>query len=746
MPSPLHLCPGECLPHGAFPAPRDGRLQGLSRMLLIASFLLCLICTSCGAVGSGPAPPPPAPVTVTVMPSSAQLFPGMNKQFNALVENTSSSAVNWQLSQPSGGNTNVGMITANGVYTAPNAVSNQVMVTVTAVLQADPTKTGSAIVTLQSLSSIQGPLTLSPKLSSVTTSQTLQLNVLTVGVTNTDVNWAVDGIANGSPTVGTISTTGVPSNSIDYIPSSSPGSHLITARLMNTSVTGSAQVYVTDFPGTLTWRNDNWRSGVNSHDLALTPATVSSSSFGKLFSCPADGPLDGYVYAQPLYVPNLPIPGDRTRNVVFVATEKDSVYAFDADANPCKQLWKSSLIPTGSQAVSNGNTEIEPFVGITGTPVIDVSKSVLYAVAATQDVATGSTHAHWLYAFDLASGQQVIQSPAVEITSPDSVFDSSTESQRAALLLDNGTVYIAFGSNGVPGDYHGWLFGYDSSSLKLSGDFNVTPKLVHGGIWQSGGGPSADLNHNVFVVTGDGPFNADRTLNSFSYSDSFLRFGIADGLSKVADSFTPCDQAKLEAAGQDVGASAPVLALNSTSQPDLLIGGSKNGSLYLVNPGNMGGYDNTCTRDLPPRVQVIPLGAGPILSTPLFWNDFVYVAPGNSNLMSFHVSGGILAPPPPASQSPETLGPQGATPVISSNGTDNAILWLIDTSGASANTPAIMRAFDPNDLSNELYHSPAVAGLHDSAGPAVKFAVPTVANGKVYVGTQTELDVYGLLP
>ena len=746
MPSPLHLCPGECLPHGAFPAPRDGRLQGLSRMLLIASFLLCLICTSCGAVGSGPAPPPPAPVTVTVMPSSAQLFPGMNKQFNALVENASSSAVNWQLSQPSGGNTNVGMITANGVYTAPNAVSNQVMVTVTAVLQADPTKTGSAIVTLQSLSSIQGPLTLSPKLSSVTTSQTLQLNVLTVGVTNTDVNWAVDGIANGSPTVGTISTTGVPSNSIDYIPSSSPGSHLITARLMNTSVTGSAQVYVTDFPGTLTWRNDNWRSGVNSHDLALTPATVSSSSFGKLFSCPADGPLDGYVYAQPLYVPNLPIPGDRTRNVVFVATEKDSVYAFDADANPCKQLWKSSLIPTGSQAVSNGNTEIEPFVGITGTPVIDVSKSVLYAVAATQDVATGSTHAHWLYAFDLASGQQVIQSPAVEITSPDSVFDSSTESQRAALLLDNGTVYIAFGSNGVPGDYHGWLFGYDSSSLKLSGDFNVTPKLVHGGIWQSGGGPSADLNHNVFVVTGDGPFNADRTLNSFSYSDSFLRFGIADGLSKVADSFTPCDQAKLEAAGQDVGASAPVLALNSTSQPDLLIGGSKNGSLYLVNPGNMGGYDNTCTRDLPPRVQVIPLGAGPILSTPLFWNDFVYVAPGNSNLMSFHVSGGILAPPPPASQSPETLGPQGATPVISSNGTDSAILWLIDTSGASANTPAIMRAFDPNDLSNELYHSPAVAGLHDSAGPAVKFTVPTVANGKVYVGTQTELDVYGLLP
>ena len=142
------------------------------------------------------------------------------------------------------------------------------------------------------------------------------------------------------------------------------------------------------------------------------------------------------------------------------------------------------------------------------------------------------------------------------------------------------------------------------------------------------------------------------------------------------------------------------------SQPDLLIGGSKNGSLYVVNPGNMGGYDNTCTRDLPPRVQAVPLGAGPILSTPLFWNDFVYVAPGNANLMSFHVSAGILVAPPSASQSPETLGPQGATPVISSNGTNNAILWLIDSSGASANTPAILRAYDPNNLSNEMYNSP----------------------------------------
>jgi hypothetical protein len=607
---------------------------------------------------------------------------------------------------------------------------------VTAVLQADPSATGSASVT------IQGQLSLSPRLASVTTSQTLQLNMLTAGVTNTEVVWAVDGIANGSPTIGSISTSGVPSNSIDYIPPPTAGSHTITAKLMtNASVAGSAQVYVTDFPGTLTWRNDNSHSGVNRQELALAPATVSSTTFGKLFSCP----IDGYAYAQPLYVPNLPIPGNGTRNVVLVATENDSLFAFDADVNPCKQLWKTRLIPADDQPILSPIVplDISPSVGITGTPVIDVGKSVLYAVAATQDKATGSIYAHWLYALDLASGRQVIQPPGVEITSPDTVFDSSVENQRAALLLDNGTVYIAFGSNGSPGDYHGWLFGYDSSSLKPIGNFNVTPNLVHGGIWQSGGGPSADLNHNVFVVTGDGPFDVDR--GGKSYSDSFLRFGTVDGLSKVADYFTPCDQASLEAAGQDVGASAPILVLNSLSQPDFLIGGSKNGSLYVVNPGSMGGYDNTCTRDLLPRVQVIPIGAGPILSSPLFWNDFVYVAPGNSNLMSFPMAGGILAAPPPASQSPETLGPQGATPVISSNGTNNAILWLIDSSGASTGTPAILRAYDPNNLSNEIYNSSMAAASRDTAGAAVKFTVATVANGKVYVGTQTELDVYGLL-
>jgi hypothetical protein len=744
MPSPKDLPPTECLVRGAYSTSRGGRMREFPRLLLFASLLLCLICTSCGSVGSGPVPPlPPPPVTVTVTPNSAQPFQGGNVQFNVVVKNASSPVVQWQVNQMTGGNPIVGMIDPTGLYTAPTLVPNPPTVTVTAVLQSDSTKTGSSSVTIQALTSVTGQLVLSPALSSITTSQTLQFNVLTPGISNTEVTWAADG--------GTITPGG------NYTPPSTPGAYTIEVSLPNAK--GFATVEVTNFPGMLTWRNDNSRSGVNSQELALAPATVSSSTFGKLFSCQ----IDGYAYAQPLYVANLAIPGNGTHNVIIVATEKDSVFAFDADANPCKQLWKTTLVPAGSQAIETPNleitsTDIVPFVGITGTPAIDLSASILYVVAESQPI-TGtagacniaSAYCHFLYAVNLGTGQPLIRPDGTGVgtlAGPSSAFYPTIENQRPALLLDNGTVYIAFGSYGGEGDYHGWLFAYDSSSLLQTGVFNVTPDALYGGIWQSGGGPSADSNHNVFVVTGDGPFNADRTLQSYSYGDSFLRLGTAGGLS-VSDYFTPCDQAALEAAGEDVGASAPVLlpdSAGSSLQPRLLIGGSKGGSLYVVNRDNMGKFVGPCP-DSPTRVQTIPVGGGTILSTPLFWNNAVYVAPGNGNLVSFPMSGGILASSPSTSQSPETLGPQGATPVISSNGTNNAILWLIDSSGALAttNSPAILRAYDPNNLSNEIYNSGMAAASRDAAGLAVKFAVPTVANGKVYVGTQTELDVYGLL-
>jgi hypothetical protein len=717
--------------------PREGGERGpeFPGKLLFVSLLLCMACTACGAVGSAPAPPPPA-VTVTVTPSSAEPYQGATVQFHATVENASSSTVNWQVNGAAGGNSATGTIDASGLYSAPASVPNPPTVTVTAVLQSDPSHSGSASVTIQALSGITG-LRLAPALASVTTSQSLQLQIVTTGVTPSDVSWAVDGFPGGSTAVGTISASGL------YTPPATAGAHTLTAVLIaNPGAIGSATVEVTDFPGNLTWRNDNARSGINSQEMVLSPGTVNSSSFGKLFSCP----IDGYAYAQPLYVPNLPIPGKGTRNVVFVATEKDSVFAFDADASPCQQLWTTNLVPPGEQPIATPNlqltnTDIVPFVGITGTPTIGAGNSTLYVVVALQSVNLTS-YGHALYALDLATGSTVqIGSLEVQPTG----FESLFENQRPALLLDDGTVYVAFGSYGGEGDYHGWLFSLDSASLQQTGAYDVTPIDIQGGIWQSGGGPSADSNHNVYVATGDGPFNISNPNPAFrDYSDSFLRFTAGSGLS-VSDFFTPCDQAALQSAGLDVGASAPVLlpdSAGSPAQPHLLLGGSKAGTLYVVNRDSMGGFQ--CP-DLPQEVQV----GGPILSTPLFWNDAVYVAPGNGHLLSFPMTAGILASAPSAAQSPETLGPLGATPILSAHGANNAILWLIDTSGyqtwPAASASAILRAYDPGNLSNEIYDS-AMNAKRDAAGPAVKFTVPTVANGKVYVGTQTELDVYGLLP
>jgi hypothetical protein len=485
------------------------------------------------------------------------------------------------------------------------------------------------------------------------------------------------------------------------------------------------------------------RSGVNNLELSLSPSTVNSGSFGWLFSCQ----LDGYAYAQPLYVPNLLINGGM-HNAVFVATEMDSVYAFDADANPCITLWHTSL--PGSQAIATPNLDmpnaaIVPFIGITGTPVISLSSNTLYVAAASVSTGVNSTYNERLYALDLATGQPIIQQPnGVQFSTPASQgapFSSRVENQRAALLLDNGNVYVAFGSYESQDDYHSWLLEYDASTLTQTGAFNITPSATQGGIWQSGGGPSADTSHNVYVVTGDGPFDAYR--GGMSYSDSFLKFGAAAGLS-LSDYFTPCNQATFQVNGLDVGASAPLLlpdSAGSIAQPHLMIGGSKGGTLYVVNRDQLGKFN--CPDSVSGVQTVTVPNGGAILSTPVYWNNFVFVAPANGNLLSFSMTGGTLSSSP-SSQSRETLGQQGATPTISSNGTSNAILWLIDSSGAPSNTPAILRAFDPNNLSNEIYNSSMVAS-RDMAGPAVKFTVPTVANGKVYVGTQTELDVYGLL-
>jgi hypothetical protein len=666
-------------------------------------------------------------------------------QFNATVQNAPGAAVNWSVNNIPGGNLALGTIDSNGNYMAPAKVPSPPTVMIVAAWQSDTAAMGSSSVTILSPSSIQGPLSISPALASVTTSQSVQFQVTTAGIPANFVNWSVSGFPNGNATVGTITPGGL------YTPPGIAGSQTIIASIIaSPSALGSAQVVTTNLGGNFTWRNDNSRSGQNSQELALAPSTVNSSNFGKLFSCL----VDGYIYTQPLYVANLPIPGMGTHNVVLVATENDSVYAFDADASPCAQLWQVSLIPSGQEAVSVPNldittTELGPLIGITGTPVIDGPSSTLFVVAESQTIAINSTYYERLYALDLATGNPEIQPNGVQVFTPANytpTFSSLWENQRGSLLLDNGTLFIPFGSHGGLGAYHGWVMAYTAATLDQSSALNDTLLGMQGGIDQSAGGPSADSNHNIYVSTRSGTFDAYR--GGQDYGNSFLRLALNGGLA-VTGYFTPCDAVTLTNEGVDLGTSAMLLlpALAGTAQhPDLMVGAGANGSMYLIDRDTPGGYDGGICPDTTPRpLQVTPVN-GPVLSTPLYWNNGIYVAPGGGNLEVFPLTSGVLSTTPLPAQSPESLGPQGATPVMSSNGTSNGIVWLIDASGANAtpNTPAILRAYDANNLSNEIYNS-AANPARDSAGLAETFTVPTVANAKVYVGTQGELDVYGLL-
>src|SRR5438132_1820590 len=521
-----------------------------------------------------------------------------------------------------------------------------------------------------------------------------------------------------------------------------------------------------------TYRNDNARMGQNPNQTFLNPSIVNPSTFGKLFSYP----VDGYVYAQPLYVPNVDIPGQGRHNVVFVATEHNSVYAFDADKPGAGPLWAASFIDPapahGITPVPHGDVDADdvvPEVGITGTPVIDEQTGTLYVVAKTKEVSADGVHyVHRLHALDITTGTEKFQGPAVigdtvfaggnypyvsgpsvDGTGDGSIngrvfFNALRQHQRPGLLLVKGVVYIGFGSHGDQRPYHGWVIGYAAADLSQAPVvFNTTPNGGLGGIWMSGTGPAADAAGNIYVISGNGTFDtaAPRT----NYGDSFIKLNPASGLS-VADFFTPFNESFLEAQDFDLGSGGPIVlpdSAGSGAHPHLLIGGGKPGILYVVDRDNMTGF-NAGGDQVVQEVTVIGGSCTTcgIFSTPAFWEGKLYVVAIGDVLKQYTLADASLTP---ALQAGDVFGYPGATPAISSDGAANGIVWVLDTSnnpnGSGRDGPAILFAYDATNL-DKLFSSPTSGA--GAAGNAVKFTVPTVANGKVYVGTQTELSVFGL--
>jgi hypothetical protein len=526
--------------------------------------------------------------------------------------------------------------------------------------------------------------------------------------------------------------------------------------LMSVTVVG-AQVAV------LTYHNDNARTGQNLNETVLTTGNVSPATFGRLFSYP----VDGYVYAQPLYMPNVSIPGQGSHNTVFVATEHDSVYAFDADDASVGLLWQVSFIDPANGVTTVPPEDVQsdnivPEIGITGTPVIDDGSGTLYVVATTKEGADGSPHyVQRLHALDIGTGAEKLGGPivigdtifdgnATYVSGPtvpgtgdgsgggQVFFDALRQNQRPGLLLLNGVVYISWASHGDASPYHGWLVGYDAQTLAQVAVFNTTPNGGLGGVWMSGGGLAADSDGAIYLSTGNGTFDVTGS-QAPAYGDSVLRLSTGTGVT-VGDFFTPWNQDALAAADRDLGSGGVLLLPDQPgASPHLLVTAGKDGTIYLISRDDLGGYQR-CGASCDDVVQVL---AGPPIGncycTPAYFNNQVYYQGANDVLKAFPLSNGLLSPSP-LSESSASVGFPGSTPSISANGSNSGIVWTLQTDGGAA----ILHAYDALDLSRELYSSDQVPA--DQLDGAVKFTVPTVANGRVYVGTQGSLTVFGLLP
>ncbi|MCU1302951.1 MAG: pyrrolo-quinoline quinone [Candidatus Sulfotelmatobacter sp.] len=514
------------------------------------------------------------------------------------------------------------------------------------------------------------------------------------------------------------------------------------------------------FSGVLTYHNDIGRTGQNLNETILTPQNVNVSNFGKLFAYP----VDGAIFAQPLYVPNVAIPGQGVHNVVYIVTEQDGVYAFDADGKSNLPLWYVSLInpAQGITAVPCADMaqscNVYPVDGITGTPVINMSSDTIYFVAQTLE---NGVYYQRLHAIDITTGAQKFGGPTVIQGSVKNsrgtlTFDPGHNLPRPGLLLLNNVVYLAWA-----GDTHGWMMSYDATTLQQLGIISTTPNGNLGGLWASGGGILSDGTY-IYVETGDGTFDLNNGGKDFA--DSLVK--LDPNTLQVLDYFTPMDQGCRRLNDMDLGSGGPML-IPSQSGPGEIVVSGKGGNpcdsfgtppvwaslIYLVDKDNMGHY-NALGPDL--DIQTIEGAAYGYHSSPAYWHgvsgSYIYMAgltsEGGSGdfLKQYTLSNGLLSTTPTAQTATNFV--IGATPSISANGTTNGIVWAQERSNILSSIsniqPAILFAFDANNVATTFYSSNQM-GNRDQAGSATKFELPTIANGKVYLATLFELDVYGLL-
>jgi len=498
-----------------------------------------------------------------------------------------------------------------------------------------------------------------------------------------------------------------------------------------------------------TYHNDVARTGQNLSETILTPASVNSTNFGKLFVATADGD----VAAQPLYLGGVTISGG-THNVLYIVTEHGSVYALDADTGA--SLWQISTLQSGeTTSDDHGCDQITPEIGITATPVIDRkagANGTIYVVGMSKD-SSGGYHQR-LHALDLTTGAEQFSGPKeIQATYPGSgdnsdgtnvIFDPGQYAERAGLLLLNGVIYTTWTSHCDIRPYTGWIMGYDQNTLDQVTVLNVTPNGNEGAIWMSGTAPAADSSGNIYALDANGVFDSTLDGNGFpnqgDYGNAFLKVSTTNRKLAVADYFEMSNQSAENSTDQDLGSGGalvlPDLTNGSGQTVHLAVGAGKDGNIYVVNRDSMGKFDPGSNH----VYQQLSGGAGgPVFSMPAYFNNTIYYSPIGGSIRAFAINNAQLSTSP-TSQSSNSFPYPGGTPSISANATSGAILWAVENSNT-----AVLHAYDATNLANELYNSNQASGARDQFGAGNKFVTPTIANGKVYVGTPNGVAAFGLL-
>lgn len=593
-------------------------------------------------------------------------------------------------------------------------------------------------------------ITTQPANRTVTAGQTATFSVTATGTTPLSYQWQQGATPISGATAASYTTP--PTTTSE---SGAQFSVVISNAISNVT-SSAATLTVTAAPpastDVLTYHNDIARTGQNLTETTLTPSSVNSANFGRLGFYPVDGLVD----AEPLYASNVAVSGNGTHNLLIVPTEHGSVYAFDTDSGTT--IWQVSTLKSGeSTSDDRGCGNLTPEIGVTSTPVIDRTSGpngTVYLVAMSKD-ASGKYHQR-LHALDLALGTELFGGPVdIQATYPGSgdnthngnvVFDPGQYMERSALLLLNGVIYTGWASHCDIRPYTGWIMGYSESTLAQTSVLNVTPNGNSGAIWMSGAGPAADSSGNIYFLDANGDFDTKLNASGFpvdgDYGNAFLKLSTSEGLA-VADYYEMNDEAQENGSDTDLG-SGGVLLLPDLSDGaghtlHLAVGAGKDDDLYVVNRDSMGGFNPNPNSDSNIYQELSGALPGGVWAMPAYFNNTVYYGSVGIPIRAFTITNAKLSTTA-TSQTANAFAYPGATPSISANGTSNAIVWAVENAN-----PAVLHAYNATNL-NELYNSNQAANGRDHFGNGNKFITPTIANGKVFVGTPNGVAVFGLLP